>query len=373
MANEQFGDRKYVPTTPDDLNDPPRFSQLAETTKDAFVLALRRFFDRDQTAARLSELVTVEKYAVGYGPGTDPYETTVQIFQEFPDVLEQLPHVSVNATSGRHKPLSFGRPFTGQVQFPPRVEGTAVEPFGLVDGDTIVVRTQPDGVTWTTSTLVFPASRFPTSDPVTTASALDVVRVINEQALHLHAQEIDIGGSSGIRISTGGPFGKHMPNAIEVLSGTALTALGLTVGQSDNSTNTARPPMNRYHHAAELTVNIDIITPDVNTRRELTDLVYSWATFWLEQQRFELLGRSIFDEAVPDEHYHVIIHPEVSFGAEQSVQRPNDMSDKVHLQRVTIPVMTIMYLDRPVVAPSGANWTTNSTDIAEDDDLPIPS
>lgn len=381
MANEEFTERKHEATVPDDLNDPPLFSQIIETTKDAFVLELRKFFDRDQTAARASELPTIEKYAVGFGPGTDPYETTVQIIQEFPDILEQMPHISVNATSGRNKRLTLGRPLIGQVQYPPRVEGTGTETFALADGDILQYRTKPNGIDWVTSQVLFTPARFPTSAPVTAATAVDVARVINEQALYAHAEVIDIGGSDGIRLSTGGPLGKCMPNAIEILSGSSanvLTELGLTVGQSDDSDNTARPPMNRYHHAAELTVNVDIITTDPNVRRELTDLVFSWGTFWLERKHFELLGRSIFDETIADEHYQIIMHQEVTFGAEQAVPRSNDMKDKIHIQRVTLPVTTILYIDRPVVVPApyanaGDNWQTDADDVTRDDDLPTPN
>jgi len=381
VSNEEFTARLHAATVPDDLNDPPRFSQVIETTKDAFVLELRRFFDINQTAARLSELPTIEKYAIGFAPSQDPYETTVAILQEFPDVLEQLPHISITAGGGRNKRLTFGRPLIAQTQQPPRVVGTAGETFALADNDQLVFRTKPNGVDWVTSTIVFRSARFPTANPITAALADDVARVINEQALYARASVVDIGGGTqAIQLATGGLQGRCMPNAIEILTGTSanvLTELGLTVGQADDSTNTARPPMNRYHNGAEVTVNIDVIAVDPNVRRELADLVFSWATFWLERKHFELLGRSVFDETITEEHYQIIIHQEVSFGGEQDVARPNDMKDKIHFQRVTVPVSTFMYLDRPVVIPSGAaqgdNWQTDADDVTPDADLITPS
>lgn len=54
--------RRHAPTTPRDTNDPPRFSQMVETTKDALVLELRAFLDQAGfTVERRSELPTVEK------------------------------------------------------------------------------------------------------------------------------------------------------------------------------------------------------------------------------------------------------------------------------------------------------------------------
>lgn len=377
MARDELELRGFRATTPDDLNDPPRFAQIVETTKDAFVLELRQFFDRNQTAQRLDELPTVEKYALGYGPSEDPYETTVSLFQEFPDVLEHLPHVIVTAGGVTNKRMTVGRPIMAQVQLPPRIETGNDGPYALVDGDILQYRTKPNGIDWTTSSVVFKASRFPTANPITAALPLDVARVFNEQGLYAEALAIT---GTGVRFQVGGPFGNQTPNAFEVLSGTSanvLSELGLTVGQSDDSENPARPPMNRYHMAGEVQVAIDVITTDVNTRRELADLVYSWATFWLERQHFELLGRSGFDESIADEHYQIIVHQEVTMSGEQVVMRPGDQSDKVHIQRVNIPVTSLLYIDRAVLVPSGPAagdaFIVDSADGELDEDLPTPN
>lgn len=379
MANEDFDARGAIPTTPRDLKDPPRFTQILETTQDAFVIHLRRFFRIDQRAARVEELPTVKKFAYSKDElDNDPYVSALRVYQDFPDTLEDLPHLSVTASGARNKRMTLGRPYVAQTQRPPRVTGTAAEPFALNGGERLVYRTKPDGVTWVTSTAIFPAARFSTANPVTAATATDMARVFNEQALYAHATVIELGGGAGfgIEIATGGPQGKTLPNAIEILptsDADLLTALGLTVGQYDDSDNTARPPMNRYHQGAELTVNIDVLTPGVNTRRELADLVYGWATFWLEQQNFELHGRSVFTETTTEEHYQIILHQEAQMAASSTVNRTADGKDKVHIQRISVPVTTFMYIDRPVVAPNGSNWITNSEDLTEDDDLPTPN
>lgn len=371
MARDELELRVHSATVPDDLNDPPRFSQLVETTKDAFVLELRRYLEiGQQTDERLSELPTVEKYAL-YG-ADDPYETVVQILQDHADVLEALPHVAVTTAAGSNKRLTFGRPIIAQTQRAPRIETTLAEPFALADGDTLVYQTTPDGLNPQTHTVIFRDFRFPTGDPITAATAADVARVFNEQALYAHAKAVDIGGgSTGVRFATGGPAGGGAGhNEIEILTGTSanvLTAFGLSIGASDDSDNPARPPANRYHTGAQLNVNVDIVSEDPNTRREVTDLIYSFFVFWLERKHFQFFGRSVFDESVAEEHYQIIIHQDVGVGAESAVNRPNDQKDKVHMQRITVPVTTFMYIDRPVLVPSGPaageGWIVTSGDV----------
>lgn len=345
------------------------------------MLALREYFDRAQTAARLSELPTVQKYSIGYAAGTDPFETTVALLEEFPDVLENLPHVSVTAGSGRNRRMTIGRPTIATVQLPPRVE-TAIEPYALTDGWVLRYQTMPNGVDWVASSVVFQADRFPTSAPIGSALAVDVARVINEQALY--AEAVVVGGR--VRLMAGGPLGgggtaRAQPNAIQVLSTSTaglLTALGWVGGEADSTDNPARPPMHRYHQATEIQVALDVITTDTNTRRELVDLCYSWATFWLERQHFALWGRGVFDEAYPDENYQVSVHQEVSWSNETAVARPGgDAKDKVHVQRVSVPITLWQYLDRSVTVASGPSagmgWMVDADDISEDPDLPEAS
>jgi len=133
MARDPLDLRKYRATVPDDLNDPPRFAQMVETVKDAFQLEIERFLETQGfTEERREEAPTVRKYAIGFGPGTDPYETFAQVTEEFPDVLERLPHIAVTAISGTNQRMTIGRPILATVQEPPRIE-TSVEPYALAD------------------------------------------------------------------------------------------------------------------------------------------------------------------------------------------------------------------------------------------------
>lgn len=258
-ARDDLENRRFKSTIPDDLNDPPRYSQVIETTKDAFVIEMRNYFNEAQSSGRIQELPTIEKYAIDFGAGLDPYETTVRIVQEFSDVDEALPHIAIVATSGEARRLSVGVPFVAHIQLPPRVTTRNAEPYALADGDQLVLRTTP----WTnekdefsaeprqfeaaTSVIRFDANRFPTANPITAARAIDVARLFTQRALYAESLALAITGGTGVQFQTGGPFGGGKPrNEIEVLSTSTpnlVTALGLgdfgTAGGADSITGTA--------------------------------------------------------------------------------------------------------------------------------------
>lgn len=135
MARDPQELRRFQATVPPDLDDPPRFAQPVETIKDAFVTYLRRAFEAAQlNDVRRAEAPTVEKYAFGSSaaPGYDPYETYTSIFQEFPDVLERLPHIAVTSAGVTDRPRNIGSFVVSSVQDQPRVE-TGAGPFAFAE------------------------------------------------------------------------------------------------------------------------------------------------------------------------------------------------------------------------------------------------
>lgn len=557
--------RKHAPTVPEDLNDPPRFSQMIETTQDAFVLELRRYFDtKGFTTGDRQEVPTIEKYAVGFGTGLDPYQTFLKIVADFPDVLERLPHVAVTTVSGQNKRFTAGRPFVAHTQAPPRVVTANAGPYALdnpvpqivevsiatlpaapgelytivIDGvpttmafDPVAtraeiaaglataVRQSPAGllyvVTSTTgaaavvriqrrelgtafavnttpnlsalttqaagnassnamlvfqtrpagratpivSVIQFPPSRFrgaPT-EPMSAVPTDALARVFNEQALYAYARVVPVGAGQGLQLETGGKLGGETPNEIEILPSstpglvaalglatagaaalgdtiggiapdmtlnvaaapfagvnvgeyvtvagavtpanngkflvTARTAgqlvftnpLGVTegfsgtyfVGRRDDSTNPARPVMNRYSCTAQLNVTIDVLAESPNERREVTDLVFALFLFELELKFFTFYGRGVFDEAYPDEHYQITTHQEIQEPGEQEFPRGQDQKNKIHAMRVVVPVTTTWYIDRTVTVPfgpsQGQSWTLEGRNVRQDDTLPSAS
>jgi hypothetical protein len=127
--------RQFSAQAPADLDDPPRFGQALETLKDAFVTEIQTFFDQPRLntveVERRRELPTVRKYAVGFGPGTDPYETAQRIVSDWHDRGEKLPHIAVTAVSGNNSRMTIGVPYVAPVQDPPRVEASTAGPYTL--------------------------------------------------------------------------------------------------------------------------------------------------------------------------------------------------------------------------------------------------
>lgn len=422
-------------------------------------MELRKFLaNAQQTPERRIELPTVEKYAT-FGDGNDPFATAVSILRKYPDKLEELPHVAVMATTGAERRLNIGPPFVTTVQDPSFVLATSAEPYALNDGDTLVLRTLPDGRKQALDTIVFTTSRFPTAHPIGAALAVDVARVINEQAGRCHATVVEDGGLEYVRIEAGGPDSREKgrtPTEIEVhvsstnadqvlglgrrgiltditpdtsptllltapagawsltdvgryvyTTGTELAYFndgrflvtdfatnGVTdtlsvearygreelgtsgawfIGLRDDHTNPAHPPKHRYVTGADLSVQIDIITEDENTRGELVDLVFSFFAFFLEQKYFTFLGRSGFaGQTAPNEHYQIVINPPLRNATETEFPRPaGDGSGKVYVNSFSIDVTTTMYLDREVYWP-GTDTPAVAVESAlvEDDTLP---
>jgi hypothetical protein len=377
MSREDLTLRRYVPTEPYDSADPPRFSQLIETTKDAFASELKQFFtyvlssstDLD-TRYRLSELPTIQKYAQGTNIpfSTDgDLETVAKTMMSYADSADKFPMIAITSVSLRERRLGIGNNFVDHVQEAPRVEGTKSGPFALSDGWMLELETVPWGLPENTTTTTLTMASVLFSD-ISDASIDDVVKAINAQALLVTASATS-GGC--LRLSCGGPCAPTTPNTIEVTGGTAacLSALGLTVGQSDTYLNTARPPKNRYGLMGDLTVNLDVITDDLNERNEMSDLVQNFFMFWMEKRRFQLIGRSYQEEGIsPEEWYHVIFKGDFSWNGEINIPRlGGEVYDYIYANRGSINVTSIDYIDRPLtVTPI----FLQSSDVVYDSTLP---
>jgi hypothetical protein len=337
--------KKPIQTTPDDKADPPRFAQPIETTKDAFVLELRRFFDREgQTTSKLDELPTIRKYDLSFKPNETSFETAVGLIQKFPNINEDLPLVAVIGTTGRGMQMGIGTTFVGQVHKPAIVAGTLQEPFDLstIPSPTIMFKTIGANGDEFTSTIMLRSSRF---TDLTQATAEEIVEEINFQSLYASAYFTDTGE---VVIAYGGPCNSGNGD-IEIVGGTAISTIGFTVGQK--SDYTSQVPYNRYCQSTSLDVAIEIVAEDPNIRTELSDLIWNFFAFQMDDRDYMFLGRSIFNDSIPNETYQVIIKPDSSMSGEQEIPRPGDEKDKLYVNRVNVSVTTIQYVDRAVLVP----------------------
>lgn len=359
MSTEDLTARGYIPTQPFDTTDVPRFSQLKETAKDAFMWELKQFFDytTTDTTTKLAEIPNIQKFALGAGSGEDSLETVVNMIMAYGDTPDQFPMISITSTSERERKMNLGSNYVVSVQYPPSIVGTELGPFDfskeIPEGESYLfmeITTWPTGLetSETTSTIAFSELIFEDWSNVTMDEL--VSQVNKSQALYYQFEKTSEGY---LRISTGGPCAVSTPNYIEITDGDnkLLELLGFSLGDSDTYLNTDNPPKNRYGLAADMSINIDVISDDINTRTELADLVYNYFTFYMEKRRFQLLGRSYFDrDQDPVEWYHISFNNQFSWASEMTIPREGgEQYEKIYAVRGSVPIFIEDFVDRALV------------------------
>lgn len=362
--------KRPQPTEPDDTTDPPRFGQPIETTKDVFVLELKKFFDRNQISnSRLSEIPNIRKFDISYRAGESSHETAVKIIRKLPDIAENLPLVAVLAATGRSLPMGIGGQFVKAVAPRSYVQSGNIEPFVLEHGQTLKFKTVTPDKSERYTTIIFRASRFTN---IAQAQAQEIVDEINFQSLYARAA---VNSNGGIYLAYGGPADSGgVSGDIEIgdgegNTGTAAAALGFILGQKSEYSSVV--PYNRYHQATSLDIAMEIVAEDENVRTELVDLVWAFFTFYMDERDYMFLGRSIFDESIPNETYQVIIKPDPSMAGENEVPRPGgDERDKLYVNRINVSVTTLWYSDRAVVGSTGTPFYLDADSVEYDDTIP---
>ena len=353
MADENLVDRKYTPTQPYDSTDVPKFGQLIETTKDAFASELEAFFDYKATDAtsKISELPNIEKFALGASTNEQNLEEVVDLIMSYADTPDRFPMIAITSASLRERKLSIGNNFVDHVQYPPSICGTVPGPYNLTAGWTMEITTWPSGYEddETTSLITLASVIFEDITNVTTQELADAIN--HTQALYY---QCSVTADDCLRIETGGPCAVTTPNYIEITDGDAacLTALGFTLGQSDTYLSTDNPPKNRYIIAGDMSINIDVVTDDINTRSELADLVYDFFAFYMEKRRFQFIGRSYQSRDIdPEEWFHIIFQNQFNWSGELQKLRPGggEAKDYIYATRGSMPIFTSDFIDRKLV------------------------
>lgn len=358
-------------TVPTDTSDPPRFAQPVETTKDAFVTELKKFFNRAKiTQSRLEEIPTIRKFDISLKKNESSHETAVKVIRKLPNINENLPLIAVLGATGRNLPMGIGGQYVMPVA-PRTFVASSINNIYNLSGfnqtKTLKFRSVTPQKTIRTTTIVLRDSRFTS---LVAATPEEVVKEINFQSLYVKAF---VNTDNGISISYGGPADSGKVTGDIMIgdgtdAGTAAAALGFTNNQTALYVNTI--PYNRYHQATSLDIGIEIVAEDDNVRTELNDLVWSFFTFYMNDRDYMFLGRTIFDQSVSNETYQVIIKPDPSMSGENEVPRPGDEKDKLYVNRINIGVTTIQYIDRAVVTASGTPFYYDAAKVTVDPTIP---
>ena len=357
MSTQNQSERRYVTTGNVDPNDKYKFGQLSETAKDVFIKELTDFFSYRSydSRSKLADVKTIQKFGLGnIQPNERSLETIVSLIIGYGDVLDKFPMVAITSTNVREKRMSIGNNFVDHVQYPASILGTKLGPFNFTsagDAYTLVIRTWPSG-----------SSDYPFDSTITFASCIfaDITNVTIDQLITAvndsQALYYSFGKNNAgyLRISAGGKLGKPWPNYIEVLSDSSpelLNILGLTVGQSDTYLNTSNPVRARYISAADMTINIDVVSDSITTRTEVADLVYTFFTFWMEKRRYQFIGRSYQDrEVTPEEWWHVSLNRDFTWSTEVVTPRAGvEHYDNIYSIRGSVGIFIEDFLDRQII------------------------
>ncbi|RLI87330.1 MAG: hypothetical protein DRP01_02155 [Archaeoglobales archaeon] len=378
MAQDDFSkERTYRTTEPFDPEDPPRFGQLIETAKDAIASEIRRFlsYQPDDIRAKIGEFPTIEKFAHGgVGSTSQSMETVMNLIQSYGDTPDKFPMIAITSASMREKPLGLGDVFVVDGQRAPGLVASNEGPYDLTDGWELRIKTWPLGTESdpVESTIVLADIFF--SD-MSKATPQEVIQAVNAQMLYSHAAEF---GGGSFKISAGGPAAHGTRNGIEVIGGTpdCLLALGFSVGEIDLYTSHIignASPVKRYGVAADMTINIDVVSDSLNTRTALADLVYDFFAFYMARNFFQILGRSYQNhDQNPPEWYHLILERKFAWAGEYATPRQGgDQQAQVYSIRGSVPLIAADYIDREV--KRGAATFIVSTDVIMTDDHTLPT
>jgi hypothetical protein len=260
--------------------------------------------------------------------------------------------------------MGLGGSYVGHVTDPVYVVGSIAEPFVLEADQTITYRTTTPQGDVRDSTILLRGSRFV---DIAQATADEVIQEINKQALYASGWVKSVGDNNLVAITFGGPGDPSSKGDIEITGGTAIAALGFTVGQKAQYKNSIS--YNRYIQSTSIDIAMEVVAEDYNTRTELMDLVWTFFTSTMNDRNYTFLGRSCFDPTIPNETYQVIIKPDPSMSGEQEVPRPGDEKDKLFVNRINISVITAQYVDKAVLIP-GTNTPMYLSDVTIDDTIP---
>jgi len=339
-----------IPPTVDPSGDTFRFGQMVETVKSVFVIELQKFFGSWQY---LSEIPNIEKFHFD-----DPRDreddgqllTWTHIIMQYPDIGQRLPLIAVTTASGTQRKMSFGTQYVGTYWKIPVIKTGTYEPFALEDKMTLNYSTTA-GV----ASIIFLTTDFPNINSVT---AQELAERINYSAPLLQASvfETTVNDQTrrGVMLQSMKP--PAAPDYIEIsASGDLNVVLGIVAGTKDDTT--ILPPIKRYQYCMDMNIGLDIGAESETLRKELVDLLMVFMQFYMQDRNFEFHGAANMPDGNGDiypQPFQIIMSNAQSKSGESEVPRPDgDGSQKIYVDRYTIPVTMLQFLDRPLGADQG--------------------
>ena len=109
-------------------------------------------------------------------------------------------------------------------------------------------------------------------------------------------------------------------------------------------------PTVREAVGGDMQIILEISTVDTNTRSEITDIVYTFFTHYMEEQKFSFLGDATKNPKTGDQNlYQIILKSQATIQGETDTARPQGEGfQRIYFNRITVPVIFIDYVDREV-------------------------
>jgi len=339
---------KKIPATVRPDGVPFGFAEPVETLKDVFAIEVANFF---KSRSKLDEIPNIEKFHFDDPADMEDEQaaqlaTWVHIIEQYPDFMQRVPLIAITTASGQQRKLGFGNQFVGVFWNVSLIKSGTFEPFALADE--LVLNFEVDGVA---STLTFDATQFLNINAV---SAKDLSEYINWWSPELQATEYEttVNGESrtGIALQPSNPNIPAVPTSIEILSsGDLNTILGIASGTKSDSRDD--PPLHRFQYAMQMTLGLDVGAESENVRKQLVDILGSYLFFYLEERDFTFFGASNMEDAngvITPQRFQIIVGETIAKGGEAEVPRPDgDGTQKIFVDRYSVPVTMLQFLDRP--------------------------
>jgi hypothetical protein len=349
MAIENLRDRGGRPTQPYDTGDLPRFGQLTETVKDVFAKELREFFsyNTSDVSDKIGMAYNIEKYSFDTaGSFEGDYGTIVDLIMSHGDVVNKFPLVSITSSKLSENKLSIGNNLAQIIKPAPSVTGRNAGPFSVPENGTIQFTIIPnDDISRSTqSVITFTSYQFPDLNNILID---DVISIVNNTQALIYTLEKDANGH--LVILAGGKILDSDNCRIEITGGNCLNAFGFVVGDRGDYDSQSNLPINRYYVSANMTINIDVIGDSQNTKQELSDLIFSFFSFYMEKRQFQFFGRSYFDRNLLDEWFHIILLNKFSWSSEIAKPRPGKEGySYIYAVRGSVPITVVDFIDKVV-------------------------
>jgi hypothetical protein len=279
--------------------------------------------------------------------------------------------IAITSANVKEKVLGLGSNLVSMGQMPPQIATANPAPYNLPNNSTLQVRTWPQGVDAAPvdTTILFSDILFP---DMTQISDTDLINAINAQVLYSTAT---FAGGGLVAIRAGGVAAPANNNGIQIVGGSqeVLDQLGLTpctVDQSVDHTTGNGSPFKRIATAGDMTINLDVVSDDLNTRTALADLVYDFFTIYMADRMYQLQGRSYLDSTIdPPEWFQLVLERKFTWAGEYATMRQGgEQESMVYSIRGSVPMIAIDYINRYL--NRGPNTFLGSDNLKQQDDLP---